>query len=180
MSKIIELGKKIKALADKGVGGEKQNAEKILSDFLRKHNIKIEDIEGEEMTDYFFLLNNESSKKLFSQIAKNIRYDMKCYGEFTKKSIREYSLKGNYMATCTVSEFIELKSKINFYSNLYNQELDIFFTAFVTANDLLINPPADKKRDISDLSQKELEEYHRVKKMSENIQKGHFLKHISN
>lgn len=179
MSKIIELGKKIKALADKGIGGEKANAEKMLNDFLKKHNIKIEDIEGEEVKDYFFMLKTDSAKKLFSQIGKSIRYDMKCYGEFGKKKVKDYSLPGNFMATCTVSEFIELKSKVDFYSNLYDQELDIFFTAFVRANDLLVDPPAGIKRDISDLTPKELEDYKRASALSASIKKGHYMRQIS-
>lgn len=178
MSKIIELGRKIKALADKGVGGEKLNAEKMLQDFIKKHNIKIEDIEGEEMSDYFFKLNTDIERRLFPQIGKSIRYNLKLYGEITKKVIKDYGLDGNFMVTCTLSEFIELKSKLHFYSELYKEEIEIFFTAFVTANDLLINPPSEIKRDITDLTQKELDEFHRVQKMSSNIKKGNFMRQL--
>lgn len=131
------------------------------------------------MKDYFLNLRSETSKRLFSQIAKNIRYNIKCYGEFKNSLIKEYSLKGNFMVTCTASEFIELKSKIDFYSTLYEQELEIFFASFITANDLLINPPDDNKRDITDLTEKELNEYRRVQKMASSIKKGNYLKQLN-
>ena len=51
MSKYIELAKKLKALADRGIGGEKINAEKMLNALMKKHKISIEDIEGEKQED---------------------------------------------------------------------------------------------------------------------------------
>ena len=54
MSKNIELAKKLKALADKGIGGEKSNAEAMLNNLMKKHNITIEEIEGEKLMDFFF------------------------------------------------------------------------------------------------------------------------------
>ena len=36
MSKYLELAKKLKALADKGVGGEKDTADRMLKDLMRR------------------------------------------------------------------------------------------------------------------------------------------------
>ena len=96
MNKHIELAKKLKALADKGIGGEKVNAEKMLNDLLKKHNITIEDVEGEKTENYFFKVKPEDSN-LFIQIVKRVRYDLKVYGEVPAKKIKELHLKGNYV-----------------------------------------------------------------------------------
>ena len=55
--KYIILAKKLKALADKGIDGERVNAQKMLDTLMRKHNLTITDIEGEKTDDYFFSLN---------------------------------------------------------------------------------------------------------------------------
>lgn len=137
MDKHIQLAKKLKALADKGVGGEKTNATTMLNNLLKKHNLTIEDIEGEEKKDYFFKLKPEDLQ-LWNQIIHKVNWEIKCYGEFPKKKIKELNLRGNYMITCTVSEYIEIETMLEIYTRLYKEELEIFYTAFCTANDLLV------------------------------------------
>lgn len=44
-SKIIELARKIKELADRGVGGEKVNATQKLADLLKKYDIAFTELE---------------------------------------------------------------------------------------------------------------------------------------
>lgn len=76
--KHIELGKKLKALSEQGIGGEKTNAEKMLNSLLKKHNISIEDIEGEKV-DYYYFKIKKDDVRLWSQIVKSVnnnkRYD---------------------------------------------------------------------------------------------------------
>ncbi len=53
MSKIITLAKKLHALAERGVGGEKINAEYKLKELCQKHNISLDDLESEEAEPFF-------------------------------------------------------------------------------------------------------------------------------
>ncbi len=41
MDKIIELAKKLKALSERGEGGEKLNADRMLKDLMNKHDISL-------------------------------------------------------------------------------------------------------------------------------------------
>ena len=47
-----ELVKKIKALAESGVGGEKKNAQKLLQELMTKYNISEESLNGEIINEF--------------------------------------------------------------------------------------------------------------------------------
>jgi len=176
MNKYIELAKKLKALADKGIGGEKINAKKMLESLLKKHNLSIEDIEGEKEDNYFFKLKNDENR-LWNQIVYSVRNDIKCYGKFPQKDIKRLGLTGNYCIQSTLSEYIEIEAKFNIYMKLYREELNIFYHAFCTANDLLVEPKS--KITIDDLTPEEKKKLQRVDQMSKNIKKEQYRKQLS-
>ena len=68
MSNYLELVKKVKLLADKGVGGEKENAERILEDLMEKYGVSKEQLDMEERLDRRFDNIQYKYHKLFSQI----------------------------------------------------------------------------------------------------------------
>jgi hypothetical protein len=175
MSKYIELAKKMKALAEKGVGGEKLNAQRMLEMLLKKHNLSISDIEGEEINEYFFNLKTGESQ-LWQQIVKSVNPEIKCYGKFLSLDIKRYQIPGNYSIKCTLSEYIEIEAKLSVYQRLYKEEVNIFYHAFCTANNLLIKPKEQITTD--DLTTEELETFHRVRQMSKNIKSEQFRKQI--
>lgn len=174
MDKIKELLKKLKALAEKGVGGEAVNAQKLLDKKLKEHNLKLEDLFGDVLTYYYFSAKG-SNVQLLYQIVKTVNYDRKLWSVPAKK-VKELGINGNQIVECTAIEFVEIDQKYSVYKRLYKSELDVFFTAFLNANDLLIRPP--KPKDVSDLSPKELEEYLRMQKMSKNIKSETFRKQL--
>lgn len=177
MSKHLELARKLKALADRGVGGEKETAESMLNALLKKHNITIEEIECEKIEEYYFNLT-PGEHDLWHQIIKHVNYSIKCYGEFPKKLIKDAELGGNYMIKCTAANYVEIDAKYAFYKNLYNEELDVFYSAFLMANDLLVDNP-NKKDDNSDISMEDYEQWKRRKDMAEKITVGQFRKQLS-
>jgi hypothetical protein len=175
-TKHIELAKKLKALADKGIGGEKINAEKMLNSLLKKHNLTIEDIEGEKIEKHYFKLEKKD-ERLWAQIVKSVNNEIKCYGPFPIKMIKEYHFPGNYLIECTISEYIEIEAKNNIYKRLYEEESNIFYHAFCTANNILIKPK--KSIDISDLEVNELQTLLRVRQMSRNIKNEQYRKQLN-
>ncbi len=177
MSKHIELAKKLKALADKGIGGEKINADKMLNDLMKKHNLTIEDIEGEKTADYFFKFKDDDTVRLWGQIVARVNYKIPKYGEIPAKKVKQLNLKGNYFVTCTVAEYMEIESMLGVYPRLYKQELDIFYSAFCKANDLLVTEGKPKTTD--DLTPKEYEEWKRVQEMASKIKSETFRKQLN-
>ncbi len=178
MSKILELAKKLKELADRGIGGEKNTAEAMLNALLKKHKISIEEIEGDKLEDYFFTLKNNLAP-LWGQIVKHVDSNIKRYGEFPAKLVKKHLLKGNYMISCTASQYIEIESKYSFYEQLYNEELKYFYSAFIKANNLLIDNPNKPFVDAEDLSEEDYERYKRIDDLSKKIKVGQFRKQLS-
>jgi hypothetical protein len=176
MSKYIELAKKMKALAEKGVGGEKLNAQRMLEMLLKKHNLTIEDIEGKKQDNYFFNLNN-NEHQLWYQIVKSVNPEIKCYGKFPRYHIQQNRLQGNYSIVCTLSEYIEIEAKLSVYQRLYKEELNIFYHAFCTANNLLITPKEPISTD--DLTPEDRETLHRVREVAKNIRREEYRKQIT-
>ena len=175
MSKHIELAKKLKALAEKGIGGEKINAEKMLNDLLKKHNLTIEEIEGEKLNDFYFTITDKHNWSLLYQIIKGVNFEIRCFGEIPKSKIREYKLKGNYLIECTNSEYIEISAKYDFYLRLYKSELDTFLSAFIEANDLGVDNP---NKEVKELTKDEIKELYRIQEMASKIKKGEFHKQL--
>jgi len=175
MRKHLELARKLKALADRGVGGEKETAESMLTALLKKHKISIEEIEGEKLERYYFKLN-PGEYKLWYQIVGHVNHSIKCYGEFPKKVIKDFGLEGNYMIESTAANYVEIEAKYSFYKRLYNEELEVFYMAFLRANNLLIDNPNTK---VSDISMDDVIQWKRIKEMSDKIKVGQFRKQIN-
>ena len=168
----IEFAKKLKALSDRGVGGEKINADAMLTAFLKKHGLTIQDIEDEKKSDYFFKLKKGQSD-LWAQIVHCVNKDIKAYDVPAAKA-KEFKLKSRTFITCTAQEYFIIDSMLSFYWPIYEKELRVFWRAFCVANDLLVK--SNKTTD--DLSKDELEEYLRASKMAKSVRSESFRKQI--
>ena len=177
MSKQLELAKKLKELADRGVGGEKLNAQEILLRFLKKHNISLEDIEEEKITEHYFLTKTATETRILAQVIWSVNYKLKCY-DIPAKLKKQYALKGNVMIDCTYSEFIEIQSKFDFYLPIFYREFEIFVGAFCHANNLISNRPDKKNYD--ELTPEERERYARQQVMSVGIKSEKHHKKLEN
>ena len=68
-NKIIELAKKIKSLAEKGKGGERNAAKEKLERICEKYNISPEEISiSEESKDYYIVINDKNERELLINI----------------------------------------------------------------------------------------------------------------
>lgn len=170
--KYIELAKKLKALSDMGIGGEKINASNMLETLMKKHNISKEDIDRVDISDHY--LKVPSNFELFSQIAKSVNSEMKIYGDFHDKDIKKLGLKGNFLIECTTAEFLEVEAKTDMYIKLYEKELEIFYYGFCMANNLLVS----SNKTLNDISEIEREKIIRAREMASKIKSEAFLKRI--
>lgn len=178
MQKQIELLRKLKALAERGVDGEKVNAQAQLEKLMKKYGITLAEIEGESINQYFFKADGINAK-LLNQCAKRVKYDTKCYS-FPASKVKEYRLEGNFMIECTTAEYIEIDQMYVVYKRLFEKESETFFTAFLTANDFLTIVTEDQMRSVNDLSEEERKEHFRTLKMAQNINKETIRKQLEN
>lgn len=184
MSKIIELAKKLKALADRGVDGEKDNAEMKLRALMEKHNLTEADLESEQVKIHPFLIESDKHKQnkdirvlLAYQLAGLYEYNL--YGEWTGKD-RKYiekmeGIKCNYGIKCTDYQFIEFKMKFDFYCGVLVKEFEAFIYAFCLKHDFLI-----KRKDDSKSSESDIEKYLKAKKIADTMEDAKFQKQIEN
>lgn len=137
-----ELIKKIKALADGGVGGEKENAQKLLAELMLKYDIKEEEIAEETVKDFdftkpnFFMAGELMTQVLYSIIGKELGED---------KGIYHWKGSKKLFIRCTTAEFLEFEAKFNFYMFHFKKEAKRYYSAFVQANKIF--PPVEKTKE---------------------------------
>jgi len=180
MSKYIELAKKLKALAEKGIDGEKINAEKLLKKLMQKHNISEEDLESFDEDLFFFKINSKSfegimKRELLAQICALNK--IKLRGEFSKTDINFYGLSGNFAFFSSKLKFIEIEIMLEFYLSELLHRFDEFYYAFCFKNDLLAEPEGDETKEYD---KKEIEKLQRAIVLSQNMKKSIFRKQINN
>ncbi len=168
MDKIIQLAKKLKALADRGVDGEKINAEKMLQKIMKQHNLSMEDVEGEKKERAYFKVDKLQEQIFYQVVTSVVGSD---YDSYTNPHKR-----GKIILLVTASEAIEIQMKYDFFWKLYHEELLIFRHAFIVKNRIF--HPEGKTIDMDELSPEEKERHQRVSMMAESIRKGELNKQL--
>lgn len=163
------LLQKLKALADRGVGGEKDNAEVKLQALLKKYNLNMSDIDESVGRTRIFKVKHEHTT-LFIQIASNVLGDKDVlYDKRERGKTRTY-----YIKELIDLDFIELSEKYSFYARKYEADLETFYRAFIYKNEL----QSKTVKYMSDLTPEELEAWERAQQMARGMDKHKHLKQI--
>ncbi len=173
VKKYTELARKLKALVDGGMEGERENAKKLLDSLMKKHGITMEEIESEEVEFRWFEFKKELHD-IFVQTAISV-----CGNRIKRYQQRTNINNGDFRMALelTRAEWIELDAKFAYYGNLYKEELDIFFIAFVQKNQLF-NPDGSELMDINDLTEEEQEKFFRAQRMGTVIKQGEYNRQL--
>lgn len=168
--KTIELLKKLKALADRGVDGEKDTAEIMLTRTLEKYGMTLEDIETPRLKKRFIDYKKEDERLLFQIVSSVIG----------NKGLKERSTKTNkqyrWRWMLSDSEFIELDNKFEFYYKLYETEKKNLFGAFAMKHQLF--PTDSEAADWDDLTEEQKEQYRQQQRLSRGLKDASYLKQI--
>lgn len=124
----LELLQKIKALAEMGVNGEAKNTQIILEKLMKKYGINDAEIEEDKINIYPIKWRGFKSKALAIQVFFSIIEDDKTRYFFSYKNRQSGELH------CTSAEFLEWQAKYQFYQHHLNNDLEIFYTAFIQRN----------------------------------------------
>jgi hypothetical protein len=129
--KAINLAKKLHAISTRGGSeGEMETATRMLEEFMAKNGITWDDIEVETRKRRMFY-TPKIRHRLFFQLIGHVTGDRasdRCYGVNGRASYT--------YAELTDAEFAEVQLKYDFYWKLYEEEFDIFETAFIHRNKL--------------------------------------------
>lgn len=169
-AKLIDLAKKLKALADRGEGGEKENAENKLLELMLKHNITLDDIEENRIESHVFKIEL-AYRRFFMQIVCSVDREIKIFGSKAGKTY--------FIVDCTASQAIEIQSKYDFYLERYKKELaannEIFYNAFVQKNALY---SSGDPQETKDLTPDELQRVRKILKLADELEGHNYLKQI--
>lgn len=129
-----ELLRKLKALAESGVGGEKINAQKKLGELMIKFGISEEEICDDIPIACKFTYHGEDEKVLLRQIIYKVTDSTNIYGFEYTRSGRACRTKMGCIAT--KAQQIEIEFLFDFHKKLYKKEVEIFRSAFIQKHKL--------------------------------------------
>lgn len=163
---IIDKLNKIRALADRSEGGEREAAEAALTRIMDEHNISASDLETTSEEMLFCRIHGVRSWDLFKQVAA-VRHGimkMAYFGRDSKtkqaKIIRQ-KLNGcnpkgtNVVIFCTPSELVQVQYAYDLYQRSLENHLEAMFYGFLEKNKLLA--PADPNNKNSNMTDEQIE-----------------------
>lgn len=156
---------KLQALAERGVGGEKETAQRKLDKLLKDNNLTLESLESEETYYYLFSYSDDHSKKLLNQVI------YKVMGEGDRKIYRSKGKRMKIGLFCTPSQKVEIDLDYEFYKNLFDAEIDSLLTAFIQTQGIFPEDCPITTVDLDSLSPEEREQFMKVRNYQQNIEK---------
>lgn len=161
--KIIEKLRKIKSLADEGYKGEASAARALLEKQLKKYNLSLNDLEGDEVKRYEIRFKFKYQRKLLKQIiaANNLN------GFGWKHSKRK-----TIGFDATPMQYAEVSNMFDFYVDLWNKEQALFYRAFLHKHDIFRPETQEaqaKRHSEQKLTNEEKEKIYRMGNMMEGL-----------
>ena len=123
--------KKLKALAERGVGGERESALKLYHKLLEKYQIDEGEILEERVTLHWFSYKTEHEEELLTRIFYKVT-GSPSYKLYTGN----YSRRKKRGCDCTELEAVEIKMLFDFYRAELKRELEGFLLAFYQGNNI--------------------------------------------
>ena len=186
--KIMARLAKMKALADGGTGGERENAARLLEEVAAKYGIDLDRIGSETEKDHPLDGFKEGWRlDLVCQLLALMRIEK--YGNpeggrghccvfihrvRDRKPGAHWRTEG-LTARCTDAQFVELQAKFAVLSRDYERQKRAFNRAFLAANDLLT--PYDPER-AAKVTQEELDEALEARRLAVGIQRSALNKQL--
>lgn len=130
-SKLKKLIRKLKELADKGVGGEAHNAKRKLDELLEKSGLKLDDVHEQVRTWELTTLNEGSV--ILEKVIKSIVPDAKI-------KVEQFKSRLTLEVSMSDIDYQEAVYKYRFIWSAYNQERQLFLSAFQNKNAHLFMP----------------------------------------
>lgn len=123
--------KKIKALAERGIGGEKETAIRMYEELKARYEIEDEETMIDAVTLHWFGYNDDLEEDLLTQIFYKVT-GKASYHVYTGK----YKRRKKRGCDCTEIEAAEITLLFNFYKEELKRELQAFMIAFKNSNNL--------------------------------------------
>ena len=157
----IERLKKLKELAMRGVGGEKEQAVAILEKLMKKYGVSVDEIDETIEKDFEFTYHGKHEYKLLIQIAYKVRNEIPdIYPLIYTKSRRKCNTK--CLILCTEAQKVEIEFLFDFYKALWKKEVDFLMQAYIQKHALFGDLKPGQKG--MEMSQEDLRKLNEMKK----------------
>lgn len=139
-----ELLKKLQALAERGVGGEKEGAKRKLEQLMKKYGIEEMDLSEDKEEDHDFRYHNEFERKILRQLFYKIVPDYRSH-TYTYRCGK--GCKSTYGIRCTKAQALQIQIEYEFYCSLWEEEVDFFMRAFIQKHRIFVLPTREEDVD---------------------------------
>lgn len=135
---ILDLARKLHALAERGVGGEKENAATMLTRLIKKHGLSLDELTTETVKKRHFTYKGEAHKGFVLQVITHVTGNRTYY---------KYKGVRNELATeMTTAQHLEVAMKLEHYWPLLQEKQKLMYEAFIQANKLFRQRTSDEPR----------------------------------
>lgn len=141
--KKLELLKKLKELADRGVGGERETARQKLNELMDKYGLNEADLSDETLSDAEFRYKDPFEEKILRQTFYKINHERGIY-VYTKSRAKVLFWR------CTKAEAIQAGIEYEFFRDLWREEIQLFMQAFIQKHRIFRNDPDAPSDDSMD------------------------------
>lgn len=149
--KNIELMKKLMALAERGVGGEKETAKRKLAQLMDKYGVSDADLSDEALEDHEYKYRDQNEKKLLRQIFYKINHE---------RDVLIYSqgrgMRSIMIFRATKAEAIQAGIEYEFYRQLWKEEQDFLMECFIQKHRLFRLDPDAPTQDLDEETSKRM------------------------
>lgn len=164
-AEVKALMEKLYELAQRGVGGEKETAQKKLDKLIESSGISLSELKKEEPKYYTFSYTYPYKLKLLGQCI------YKVVGAANYQVYKSKGTRNKLGVYCTPSQKLEIELEYEYYSNLFDIEVDSLLDAFISKQDIY---PIDVPRSTinrDDMSDDEIAKWEKMQSYANNIKK---------
>lgn len=191
LEQIKERLAKMKALAERGVGGERDSAERLLREISVKYGIDLDVISSDVEREHIVNIQKPWQRQIFIQILGLMRIEQ--YGD--RDADKLYLFKRNqyvqtrgrksrgrtrqrkvacYFTVCTDAQWLELEAKYVVLRADYERQIKAFTLAFMMSNNLLMPYNPNGKKSCAEAD----EQYLTAETLAAGIRKSHLSKQL--
>lgn len=160
---ITDTMKHLLELSKRGVGGEKENATKLLNKLMKKYNISESDLQKEELHQHDVRFKTKWQESLIHQIMYMIN---------PKRNIYKYNNRKAKIAILelTDAEWIEHQYLYSIYKKAFEEELELFTSAFIQRNNIFPKEVPEHIKEQQEKEPKKEMDYYKMLKVSQMAQ----------
>lgn len=139
--------RKLMALAERGVGGEKETAQRMLEKMLARHGLTMDSLTEEERSIAWFKFSHENERRLGRQLAAKVlnSRDSSVYALY-----RNPSRKKQFGVMLTPAEAVEFDLHYDVLRKALAVHTDTAYCAFIQANNVFPDGTGDSSSELTE------------------------------